>query len=49
MKIKMYAILEKAKPHTENLKGLNLVAAICMAVQVFRLLWYFDLIVTSRA
>jgi hypothetical protein len=28
MKMKMYAILDKAKPHTESIKGLNLAAVI---------------------
>jgi hypothetical protein len=28
MKMKMYAILDKAKPHTENRKGFNLAAVI---------------------
>jgi hypothetical protein len=28
MKIKMYAILDKAKPHTANMKGLNFGAVI---------------------
>jgi hypothetical protein len=37
--MKMYTILDKAKPHTENIKGLNLAAAIYMTVQVSRLLW----------
>jgi hypothetical protein len=26
--MKMYVILDKAKPHTENIKGLNLAAVI---------------------
>jgi hypothetical protein len=34
MKIKMYATLDKAKPHTENIKGLNLAAIIYTTVQV---------------
>jgi hypothetical protein len=34
MKTKMYAILDKAKPHTENIRGLNLEAVTCMTVQV---------------
>jgi hypothetical protein len=38
MKMKMYVILDKAKPHTENIKGLNLAAAIHTTVQAFRLL-----------
>jgi hypothetical protein len=29
--------LEKAKPDTENIRGLNLAAVICMTVQVTRL------------
>jgi hypothetical protein len=38
-KVKMYAILGKAKPHTENIKGLNLAVVIYTTVQVSRLLW----------
>jgi hypothetical protein len=34
MKMKMYAILDKAKPHTQNISGLNLAAVTCTAVQV---------------
>jgi hypothetical protein len=30
--------LDKEKPHTENIKGLNLVAVIYTTVQVYRLL-----------
>jgi hypothetical protein len=38
MEMKMYAILDKAKPHTENIKGLNLAAVIYTTGQVSRLL-----------
>jgi hypothetical protein len=38
MKMKMYVILDKTKPHTENIKGLNLAAVIYTTVQVSRLL-----------
>jgi hypothetical protein len=38
MKMKMYAILDKAKPQTENIKRLNMGAAIYTTVQVSRLL-----------
>jgi hypothetical protein len=38
MKMKMYAIMDKAKLHTENIKSLNLAAVIYMTVQVSRLL-----------
>jgi hypothetical protein len=38
MKMKMYAILDKVKPHTENIKGLNLAAVIYTMVQVSILL-----------
>jgi hypothetical protein len=31
--------LDKAKPHTENMKGINLAAVIYTTVQVSRLLW----------
>jgi hypothetical protein len=34
MKMKMYVILDKAKPHTESIKGLNLAAVIYTTVQV---------------
>jgi hypothetical protein len=34
-----YEILGKAKPYTENIRGLNLVAVICTTVQMSRLLW----------
>jgi hypothetical protein len=37
MKIKMFATLDKAKPDTENIRVLNLVAVMCMTVQVTRL------------
>jgi hypothetical protein len=30
--------LDKVKPHTENIRGLNLAAVICTSVQVSRLL-----------
>jgi hypothetical protein len=33
----MFATLDKAKPDTENIRGLNLVAVMCMSVQVSRL------------
>jgi hypothetical protein len=38
MKMKMYVILDKAKPHTENINGFNLAAVIYPTVQVSRLL-----------
>jgi hypothetical protein len=38
MKMKMYVILDKAKPLTENTKGLNLAAVIYTTVEVCRLL-----------
>jgi hypothetical protein len=34
MKIKIYTILDKAKPHTENIRGLNLAAVTCTTVQL---------------
>jgi hypothetical protein len=34
MKMKMYTILDKAKPQTENIRGLNLAAVTCMTGQV---------------
>jgi hypothetical protein len=36
--MKMYAILDKAKPHRENIKGINLAAVIYTTIQVSRLL-----------
>jgi hypothetical protein len=38
MKIKMYVILDNAKPHTEIIKDLNLAAVIYTTVQVCSLL-----------
>jgi hypothetical protein len=38
MKMKMYTILDKAKPHTENIKSLNLAAVTYTAVRVSTLL-----------
>jgi hypothetical protein len=35
--MKMFATLDKAKPHTENIRGLNLAAVMCTTVQVSRL------------
>jgi hypothetical protein len=29
-----YAILDKVKPHTENIRGLNLAVVTCMTIQV---------------
>jgi hypothetical protein len=37
MKMKMFATVDKAKPDTENIRGLNLAAVMCMIVQVTRL------------
>jgi hypothetical protein len=34
MKMKMFATFDKARPHTENIRGSNLVAVICTTVQV---------------
>jgi hypothetical protein len=44
----MYAILDKAKSHTENIRGLNLAAVICTTVKVFRLMWQCEPLVTIR-
>jgi hypothetical protein len=30
----MYAILDKVKPHTENIRGLNFASVTCTTVQV---------------
>jgi hypothetical protein len=38
MKMEMYEILYKVKPHTENIEGLNLVAVIYTTDQVSKLL-----------
>jgi hypothetical protein len=38
MRMKMYIILDKVKPHTENIKGLNLAAVIYTTVEVSGLL-----------
>jgi hypothetical protein len=39
MKMKMFTILNKVEPSIENIRDLNLVAVICMTVQVSRLPW----------
>jgi hypothetical protein len=44
--IKMFAKLDKAKPDTENIRGLNFSAVMCTTVQVSRLPWYRKLLVT---
>jgi hypothetical protein len=36
--MKMYGILDNAKPHTENTKGLNFAAVIYTTIQVSGLL-----------
>jgi hypothetical protein len=37
MKMRMFATLDKAKPDTENIRGLNVAAVMCMTVQMSRL------------
>jgi hypothetical protein len=37
MKMKMFVALDKARPDTENIRGLNLEAVMCTTVQVSRL------------
>jgi hypothetical protein len=37
MKMKMFATLDKAKPDTGNIRGLNLAAVVCMTVEVSRM------------
>jgi hypothetical protein len=37
MKMKMFVTMDKAKPDTENIRGLNLAEVMCMTVQVTRL------------
>jgi hypothetical protein len=39
MKMKMFAIMDKAKPDTDNIRGINLAAVMCTTVQVSRLSW----------
>jgi hypothetical protein len=34
MKIKMFVTLDRVRPHTENIRGLNLAAVTCTTVQV---------------
>jgi hypothetical protein len=33
MNMEMFAILDKAKPHTENIRGLDMAAVTCTTVQ----------------
>jgi hypothetical protein len=49
MKMKMFAILDKAKHDTGNTRGLNLAAVIFTTVQVSRLPLWRELLVSSRA
>jgi hypothetical protein len=49
MKMKMFAILDKAKPDTGNIRGLNLAAVMFMTVQASRLPLWRELLVSSRA
>jgi hypothetical protein len=44
MKMEMFTILDKAKPDTENIRGLNLVVAKPMTVQVTKLPVYCKLL-----
>jgi hypothetical protein len=37
MKMKMFVTLDKARPHIENIRGLNLAAVKCMTVQVSKI------------
>jgi hypothetical protein len=46
MKMQLFATLDKAKPDTENIRGLNLAAVMCMTVQVTRLSLWCKLLVT---
>jgi hypothetical protein len=34
MKMKLFATLDKARPHTGNIRGSNLAAVMCTTVQV---------------
>jgi hypothetical protein len=45
MKMKMFVILDRARPDTENIRGLNLAAVMCTTVQVSRLLPWNKLLV----
>jgi hypothetical protein len=50
MKMKMYAILDKAKPHSENIKGLSLEEVIYTTlIQPYDSCGISELIITSRA
>jgi hypothetical protein len=49
MKMKMFAVLDKAKPNTGNTRGLNLAAVMFPTVQVSRLPLWPELPVSSRA
>jgi hypothetical protein len=49
MKMKMFAILDNAKPGTGITRGLNLAAAMFTTVQVSRLPLWHELLVSSRA
>jgi hypothetical protein len=39
MIMRMFATLDKAKPDTENIRGVNLAEVTCMTVQVSRVPW----------
>jgi hypothetical protein len=40
MIIRMFATLDKAKPHIESIRGLNLAVVACTTVQVSRMPWW---------
>jgi hypothetical protein len=48
MKTEMFAILDKAKPDTENIRGLNSAVAKPMTVKVTKLLVYCELLKIRR-
>jgi hypothetical protein len=37
MKMKMFATLDRARPHIENIRGLNSAVVMCTTVQVYKL------------
>jgi hypothetical protein len=45
----VFAMLDKAKPDKVNVRGLNLVTAICTTLKVSRLPLWRELLVRSRA
>jgi hypothetical protein len=48
MIIKIFAISDKAKPYTENVRGFNLAAVTCTAVQVSIQPWQRELLLAGH-